>query len=833
MSSWLSLSFAAVSRDLRFGARNLSRSLGFTSVAVLALAAGIGLNTALFTVVKSVLLDPLPFPGAERLVAVHESLPKYEMSRQPVSTIEFKLMQKMAKSFESLGAYESITGELSSANPSEMLSGAKLTASMLDVLGVRPLLGRSFTEQEDYDGSAAMVLSYRLWQRRFGGDPAVIGRAVDLDRTARTIIGVMPPAFIFPLRGPADNSEPADFYVPMGFTALEQQGRGPVLQKSVIGRLRPDSNIEGVNAEVATMIPGMMQDFPGTYLQGGGREGLAFDVVPLRREITGSVRTVLWLLLAAVGVLLLIACANVANLMLARAAGRRGEFAIRAAIGASRGELVRMMLCESFVISAISGILGLALAVWGRRLLLMLSPIQMPRIEEVRLQFGVVGFAFLVVLATTVLCGIAAALQHSRTSPAEALKDSARTTTAGRGSHRIVANLVSAQFALTVVLLIAGALMMRTLMNTLAADPGFRPAHVVAVTTHLPPTFYSHAAQIHGVYLQVAAEAEQAPGIEAAGIGTELPLGNWEKGTIIPEVPGAAAAGSGPIASQVWVTGRYLEALGVALKRGRFFDPVEYKEARGVVIINEALAAKLWPNQDAVGRRLRNSRTTWATVIGVVGNIKEIALNAPAPPQIYEPHSQLPDRLMEMASIPFFHTINLVSRSRSDANTQLRQLTVVIQHADSSLAISGATSLDAIVQESSRPQRLNALLIAGFGGLALLLAVLGVASVLGYAVVQRRSEIGLRIALGAQQGDVLRLIMGQGLRLAAVGIAAGIATSMVTTRLLSSFLYGVRASDPLTFTAVPLLLIGVALLVSYLPALRASRVDPMIALRDN
>ena len=815
--------------DLSNAARRLRNSLTFTLITGATLAIAIGGTTAMFSVVKAVLIDSLPYRDSSRLIAVHEEVPQFDQGSSPLSTIEFNLLRGHLRSFEDMGAYESVSGELSGVATPQSVNVTKITAGLLEVLGIQPQLGRGFRGDEDFDGSNVVVLSHAIWTQQFGSDPSIVGRTIVVDRTPRQVIGVMPASFIFPMRGPSDNADPGDVFVPMGFTAMEKMGRGPILQKSVVARLKPGVSIAAAQAELQAAVPSVIAHLPSPYSTVAGK-GLSFPVVLLQTEVTGGIRHILWLLLGAVAVLLLITCANVASLSLTRAVARKREFALRAALGASRAALLRLTLAENFLLGMGSAFAGLILAAASRRIITVISPIQIPRAEAVRIDFGVFAFACLAGLATALLCGIAAALQAARISANEALKDAGRSATGGRSHHRALNVLVGAQFALTIVLLIAGGLLLRSLANTLRSDPGFRPDHAVAVTTHLPFAYYSDAAKVHAALANIAARAEAAPGVKFAGIGTELPLGTWEKGGIDPE-PSTFARNSGPIASQVWVTGHFLQALGVPLEKGRYFSDEEFVHNRQVVMINEALARLLWPGKDPIGLRLHNSRPDVLTVIGVVGDVKEGSLNNEPVPQIYEPHIQLPERLLQMSTIPFFRNVQLISRSSVPAATQTAQMLEAIHAIDGALAISATQSLDDVVRESSRPQRLNTFLIAAFAVIALLLAIMGIASVLGYAVAQRRGEIGIRMALGAQRFDVARMIVRHGLMLAVLGVSAGMIGGAGTARLLRAYVHGVSPFDPLTFIAAPLLLTAIALIACYWPARLAAKTDPIVVMR--
>jgi putative ABC transport system permease protein len=812
-------------RDLERAVRSLKSSPGYTCIAVLMLALGIGANLALFDVVYSSLLAPLPFREPDRLVMVTEDLEKFGAFHAPVSTIEFEILQRTAKSFEDVGAYESVTGEMSGVDVPETLQVAKTTSGVLRTLGVPAMLGRTFAPGEDAEGSSAAVISYSLWQRRFGGDANIIGRTLTIDRQVRTIIGVMPESFVFPLRGPAYNNEPADVYLPMAFTATERQGRGPILQKSMVARLRDGVTVAQAKADLESVRRAVIDATPGSYL-GEARESIRFDATPLQQEVTSNVRGSLWSLMAAVGILLLIASANVANLSLARFARRRREFAIRVALGASRANLVRMVLSESLMLSVAGGVCGIALALSLSKLYRSFSFLETTA-QQSMMSPAMAAFACSLVAVTAVLCGLFAAIQFSRAQAGEALKESTRSSPS-RAYSRLTGLLVGGQFGMTLVLLLAGGLMLRSLLNTIAALPGFDVERSVAVTSHLPSSYYAKAESIRSVLLKIAQNASQKPGVKWAGIGTELPLGNWEKGTIVPE---GTAGSLGPLASQVWVTGHYLEALGVQVKSGRLFDEFEYAQNRGVVVISETLAKTLWPNEPAVGKKLRNSRIDWLTVIGVVSDVKEVALNAPPISQIYEPHVQLPDRILEITTIPFMRNVNLVASSTRDNSTVMREMAQAIQEADASLAISQSQPLKQIARSSTRFQRFGTFLVVAFAGTALLLAIAGVTSVLGYAVIQRRSEIAIRMALGATPDAVIWLFVKRGMALALGGIVAGGVVALAMSKLFSSWLYGVSARDPLSFIVSAVILTLAAAIACYVPARRASLTQPNVVLR--
>lgn len=660
------------------------------------------------------------------------------------------------------------------------------------------------------------LISDGFWQRRFARDPSALGRAIVLDRTARTIVGILPRDFSFPF------AEPADVFVPMGFTALEQQGRGPSLTKSVIARLKPGVSIDAARAEANALTDRVAERFPIAV------RSVTLSVQPLKDEVTGGLNRILLLLSAAVGLVLLIACANVANLTLTRAAGRRREMAIRSALGAGRGVLLEQMLLESATLAFGAAIVGLLTARWLVLLLVRYAPVALPRAGEIQSDPLVLGFTAACSVVTAILVGLLPAIQSSRASE---LKEGGRGTTAGRSRGSLLGSLVTAQFALTLVLVIAGGLMLRSLGRVLAVDPGFRPEQSVAVTTSLPSSVYGKAQTIRAMYRRVVEQAETMPGIRAAGVGTDLPLGDWEKRSFT--IDGDGARNVQPPASHVWITGHYFEALGVALKSGRFFNDAEYRETRNVVIVSESTARAYWPGMDPIGRRMSfGPGFGWLTVVGIVSDIKQTTLDTPATPQTFEPHTQIPDRILEMPTIPFVRALNLVARSSADVTSSLRTMQSVIHTTDPALAISASRPLDQVIAESTRAARFSSFLVSGFGGIALLLAMLGIGGVLGYVVSQRTTEIGIRLALGATPEGVSRMIVRRGVRMAVAGIVIGLVAALAASRLIARFLYGVSPNDAVTYIAVPALMIAVAVIASWLPARRAARVDPLISIRN-
>ncbi len=821
---------AGLLQDLRYGLRMLARSPGFAAVAVLALALGIGATTAIFSVVNGVLLRPLPYEDPGRLVMLTEGIARFA-GNIPFSAPDFEFFRHNNRSFTDLAAYQDKGYELSGIDEPHRLTGARVSASLLPLLGVQPALGRAFTEEEVKNGRQVVVLSDSLWHGKFGGDPQILGRTITLDRKPYTVIGIMPRQFSFPTPGPAFNDTPAALFVPISFTPTELQGYGMMFNHSVVARLTPGVTLAQAQSEMRTLAVRMYTQYPAVFRQ-DPRFGLEAAAAPLREEIVGHVRPILLVLLAAVGVVLLIGCADVASLMLTRAVARHREMAVRTALGASRARLVRQLLTESVLLGLAGGALGVVVAVWGTGILTALVPANLPLTGRVAISGPVLGFAALVSLVTALLFGAAPSLEASHQNVADGLKEGGRSGTVGRRQRRWLSSFVMAQFALALVLLISAGLLLGSFVRLLRTDPGFQPQHLVSLSTSLPAQAYPRAAGIRAFYERLLERAQGLPGVKFAAISSALPLQIHERRVFTGE--GLNQRGNDDV-TQAWVLGDYFKALGIPLEKGRLFTPDDRKGSEPVILINEAMAQRYWPHQDPIGQRVKwgiaQSSERWMTIVGVVGNVKQGGLSAATIPQTYTPYLQESDDAVEDSVTNELRSLSLVVRTVGAPSVLIPTLQTEVHDLDPSLAVYDVQTLDQLIDTTRRPQQFNALLVGLFAALAVVLAVIGIYGVISYSVTEQTHEIGIRMALGATAGEVLKRVLGHGMRLAVGGAAIGVVASVGLTRFLVSLLYEVKPTDSLTFLCVVLVLLGVAFVACYIPAHRAAKVDPMIALR--
>ncbi|MFL6333876.1 MAG: ABC transporter permease [Pyrinomonadaceae bacterium] len=794
-------------QDLRYAVRRLLKSPGFAAVAVGALALGIGANTAIFSVVNSVLLKPLPYPAPEELVKLWESRPRQNMPRVEIAPHEFLAWADQSQSFQRLAATDVAEYNLTGRGEPERVTGALVTAGYFPLLGLAPAQGRAFLEEENRPGANnVVVLGQELWRSRFNSDPSVVGQTVSLDGVACTVVGVLPRGFRLP--GGAELARP------IAFDAEDRSQPGSHFL-NVYGRLKEGVTVARAEAEMATVAARVEQSLGGTNV------GHQVAVVPLHEEVVGGSRTALLVLLGAVALVLLIACANVANLLLARAAARRREVAVRAALGASRWRIVRQLLAESLLLSGLGGALGLLLAVWGVDLLVGLDPSGVQRAGEVTLDWRVLAFTFGLSLLTGLLFGLAPALQASKADLVESLKEGGR---AGQGlaRNRLRSALVVAEVALTLVLLVGAGLLLKSFSRLLAVDPGLDPRGVLTLDVALPAAKYNEPQRITAFYEQLLQEAAALPGVQAAGAVSILPLAGDDSSNFV-QIEGRAPLPPGQAlrAGRRNVSADYFRALGIPLKQGRSLNASDASGAQPVLVINEAMARSFFQGEGPVGKRVRTGdKSPWVEIVGVVGDVRHRGLDVDTRPEMFFPHTQTPSRQM-----------TLVVRSAGDPAALAGPLRERVRAIDRDQPVGNVKTMEEWVSESVASRRFTAALLGVFAAAAAALAALGLYGVVSYTVAQRTHEIGLRVALGARPRDVLRLVIGQGMALTLVGTAIGVAAALALTRLMASLLFGVGATDAGVFVAVPVLLAAVALLACYFPARRATKVDPMVALR--
>ncbi|HEX8137723.1 MAG TPA: ABC transporter permease [Pyrinomonadaceae bacterium] len=811
-------------QDVQYGFRMLLKRPGFTAVAVAALALGIGANTAIFSVVNAVLLRPLPYAEPERLVMVWGSAPQLGFDVLPPTAAESVEWRERNQVFESLAALQSRTWNMTGAAGPEQIQGARVSASLFPALGVKPLLGRTFLPEEDREGGAkVVVMGYGLWQRSFGADPGVVGRTVTLNNQGYTVVGVMPQGFRFPggenMLSGLQFSPKTELWEPAGLTAEELAARG-THNMAVVARLKRGVSVGQAQAEMTAIALQLGEQYP-KY-----NKGLGVKVVSLHEQVTGDVRPALLLLLGTVGFVLLIACANVANLLLARAATRRKEMAIRTALGASRARVVRQLLTESVLLALAGGACGLLLALWGIDALGALIPDAIARGVEIGPEARVLSFTLLISLLTGLVFGLAPALQASRTDINESLKEGSRGATSGARHNRFRSLLVVSEIALASVLLIGAGLLIRSFLRLQQVDPGFDPRGVVAMELVLPsiaPSRYTEPEQQAAFFRRALERVGALAGVEAAAVVSTLPLSGAFESTSF-KVEGRPAPSSereSPQANYTLVSADYFRVMSIPLMKGRAFTERDTKEGPAVLLVNERLARRVWPGEEVVGKRLTvGFEKTPREIVGVVGDSKQTSLDAQTPLAVYLPYQQFT-----------YAGMTLVVRSKSDAATVADAVRREVQAIDPGLPVSNVRSMEQVLAVSVAERRFSMTLVVLFASVALLLAMVGIYGVMAYAVSERTHEIGIRVALGAQGRDILRLILGQGMTLTLSGIALGLGGAFLLTRLMSGLIYGVSARDPLTFAGVSLALALVAFAACYIPARRATKVDPMEALR--
>jgi len=806
-------------KDFRYALRGLRKRPGFTLVVALTLTLGIGANTAIFSVVHAVLLAPLPYHEPDRLVVLTAKNDKRNLTQRPVSYPNVKDWRERNQVFEQLAGLRGESFSLTDRSEPERVNGLRVSANILSLLGAKPALGRDFLPEEEQPGREAVALvGHTLWQQRYAGDPKLIGQTLTLDGKAYTVVGVLPPGLKHPGLTLSLPPEGADVWIPLIPVGGEQNRSFANIR--VVARLKPGVTIAQAQAEMNVLASQLEQQYPDANTNVG------VEVSSLHENLTGRVRRALWILLGAVGCVLLIACANVANLLLARAAGRQTEMAVRTALGANRWRLIRQLLVECVSLSVVGGVCGLLLATFGVPLLIGLSATSIPRAEEIGISAPVLGFTLLVSLLTGVVFGIAPALQSSRVQLVEALKEGKKGV-AGGGRRRLLSVLVVAEIALALVLLVGAGLMIRSFRSVSAVEPGFDPRNLLTIAAPLQQASYKDQQLQLQFYERALPAINELPGVQSAAGVFRIPITGFA--TAIFTVQGQPVpVGQEPNADYRTISHDYFRTMKMTVTRGRGFTERDNAEAPDAVIINEELARRFFPNEDPVGKRLQVAleRTRWREIVGVVANAKLSGLEAPTDPAIYIPFQQntWPNAL---------RTSFLVVRTDGDPNNYRAAIRQALRSVDPSLPITQLRTMDEIIAGSLSQRRFNTALLLVFAMVAALLAAVGVYGVMSYLVAQRTHELGVRMALGARRGDILRLVAGDGAKLAAVGVAGGVAMALAMTRLMSGLLFGVSATDPWTFVLIALLFAAVALLASYLPARRAAGTDPVIALRHD
>jgi putative ABC transport system permease protein len=804
-------------QDLRYASRMLLKRPGFTVVAVIALALGIGANTAIFSVINSILLRPLAYHDPERLVTINHDYPKISL-KASVSAPGYAHYRDHAKSFESVAAITGGSFNLTGGGDPERLNGARITHNFFSALGATAAQGRVFLPEEDQPGkNKVVVLNHGFWQRRFGGDPSILNRNITLNDESYTVVGIMPPSFQFG----RELGQVRDIWTPIAFTP-EQLSPNNLTNEFlfVIARLKPNVTIRQAQAELDTIAANLRQQF----MPGADRSNWGLTTESFRELVVGDIRQALWILMGIVGLVLLIACANVANLLLARAADRQKEMAIRTALGAGRWRVIRQLLTESALLSVAGGAIGLLLAWWGVSALVKVNEAQIPRASEVGLDWRVLAFTLGVALLTGIIFGLVPALQASKADLHETLKEGGRTGSSGaRGWVR--GTLVVLEMALALVVLVSAGLLIRSFWRLQQVNPGFVPQNVLAMSVTLPMTKYREPVQRANFFKELLQQIRTLSGVRSAGACSILPLsGNNSSGSFRIEGRDVPQGQSLPHGDRWAATTDYFSTMKIPIVRGRFFDDRDTMESQPVAIIDETMQRKYWPNEDPVGKRISfqggQQNPIWREIVGIVGHVKHRALEGESRVQYYIPHTQ-----MQAGNL------NLVVRTDADPTSLAGVVRGAISGMDKDLPVYRVQTLEQYVIDSMAQRRFALTLLGIFALVALALASVGLYGVLSYSVTQRSHEIGIRMALGARAADVLRLVIGQGMLLALAGVALGIVGAFLLTRLMANLLFGVKASDPLTFVAIALLLTLVALVACFVPARKATKVDPMVALR--
>ena len=800
-------------QDLRYGFRTLLRNPGFCAVAILALALGIGPNTAIFTMVNAVLLKPLPVPEPNRVVMIWGTLLKSGFDQMPVSAADYLEWQKQARSFDAMSAAFAIPEfglNVSGAGDPERVSAALASKEFLPALGIKPIAGRNFLPEEDRPGGPpAVMVSHALWQRRFHSDPAAIGRILTIDGIPRTVVGVVPHEL--------GEMVAADLWLPTAINPNDPERRNH--QFGIVARLKSGVTLAEARAEMNVIARRLESAYPAT------NTGWGVTLFPMAEMFTGRIRPVLLILLGAVGLLLLIACANLANLLLARAATREKEIAIRGALGAGRLRLIRQLLTESLVLALTGGALGLTLASYGVRLMRGIVPDMFPMLQHMSVDVPVLAFTFGISILTGLLFGLVPAWRSSHTDLNTTLKEAAGRSESAGGSHRIRSFLLAGEVALAVLLSVSAGLLLRSFVRVTEVTPGVRTANILTMNLSLPEVKYDTPLKRAAFYKDLIERLDALPGVRSAGAVLFLPLRvsilSFRIGVNGFQIQGRPPLppDQRPLADYRTATPGYFSTMGIALRKGRLFDQHDDQDAKRVALVNEAMVRKHFAHEDPLGQHLVMGAPV--EIVGVVADAKLYGLDAPVEPAVYVPHAQ--------QSSDF--AMAIVVRTGSDPAAMASAVRREIAKLDPEQPISNVRTMEKVLSDSLMLRRASMLLLTVFASLALTLATVGIYGLTAYSVSRRTHEIGLRVALGASQPQILRLVVGRGLVTSLIGAAIGVAAAFELTRGLSGMLYGVTATDPLVFAGVPLLLIAVSVLASYVPARKATRIDPLVALR--
>jgi predicted permease len=824
----MSFAMSTLARDLRYAFRAFARNPGFTAAAILSLAIGIGANTAIFSITSALLLHPLPYKDADRLVILWNSSPGLGITRDWFSTAQYFDIKNQHHGFEQLAIVIGGNYNLTGDGEPERVGVLRMSSSLLPLLAAQPLQGRLFTPEDNRIGSSNVaILSYGMWARRYGSIPNMVGRNITINSHPYQVIGIMPKSFSLPreVLPTLDGVEQADILIPLPLPPNAAETRSNE-DFNIIGKLLPGVSLQQARAEMDTITARLRQSHPEVYPANGG---LTFIILPLLEQVVGNVRHTLWLLLAAVACVLLIACVNVANLLLSRALGRQREIALRTAVGATVGRIIRQLLTESILLAICGGVLGIFLAFVSIHWTHVLGPQSVPRLNEVGIRGDALFFTLLISLASGVLFGLAPALRVSRPDLIPVLRDSDRGSAGasamwGRGNN-LRRLLVVAELAISVVVLITAGLLLRSFVRLQHVAPGFNPTNVLTLELTMSGDKYKDPQVVRATYRELWERLERLPGAVTAGGISSLPLSEMDAWGPITVEGRVSPPGENFInADERIVSGHYFEAMQIPLLKGRLFNEQDTVDTPRVILVDEYMARQLWPNQDPLGKRISigdlASKKEWATVVGVVGRIKQASLDADSRIGLYMPHSQYLSRAM-----------NIVLRTNTDPAALASAVNHELHEFDHDLPVYSVLSMQQRIAGSLARRRFSTTMLGVFAGLALVLATIGIYSVMAYLVNQGTRELGIRMALGATQQAILRLVVRQGMMLALFGVGVGTIAAFIFSRVVSGFLFGVAATDPVTFIATALLLIVVAICASYIPARRAARIDPMISLR--